>query len=112
MAYLRQRDRLRDRGVPLPHPAVRYRPVSGSDPQADLAASLLDDPKSARKGKTRDVEDAAPAAGLAHPPAAAAVPSIDLPAPHLEVVPPNEADRGSVPTDQRATEGPSTHLPE
>jgi hypothetical protein len=124
IAYLRQRDRLRDRGVPLPHPAVRYRPVSGSDPQAELAASLLDDPKSARKAKTRDVEDAAPAPeeatqaatqatnhGADHP-AATIVQPIELPAPHLEVVAPYEAENGSVPADQGSTGEPTTHLPE
>jgi hypothetical protein len=120
MAYLRQRDRLRDRGVPLPHPAVRYRPPSGSDPQAELAASLLDDPKSGRKGKAQKAEgaepvpaDAAPATDhSAHHPSASFVRPIDVPAPHLEVVPPPDADRGSVSTDQRATEEPTTHLPE
>jgi hypothetical protein len=54
VAYLRQRDRLRDRGVPLPHPAVRSRKVTADmDPQEALAASLLDDPKK-KDTSTRD----------------------------------------------------------
>jgi hypothetical protein len=47
VAYLRQRDRLQEHGVRLPHPAVRTR--KPADAQEELTASLLNDPKSKKK---------------------------------------------------------------
>jgi hypothetical protein len=68
IAYIRQRDRLRERGVPLPHPAVRYRPpTAGTDPSQELAASLLDDPKPKKKDRPSDVDGLTPETVVPHP---------------------------------------------
>ena len=98
MAYLQERERLQERGVPLPHPAVRKRVL----PEAEAAAGAA----SAGSPAATDVTATSPAATGDAPTGADSTTYSAVPAP-TPTPATQSADNGAAPnTDQ------SAHLPE